>query len=316
MAMTKDQQLIKDFPLENIKQNHYEWYWVDFSCPTTEEELLLDTFFHFHPLAIEDCLMRLQRPKLDFYEDYHFFVIHKLNEETLIAEELNIFVSDHFIVTFHKNVAPEIDKVQKLLEEQPKYWERGTFFLTYQTIDKIVDSYFPLVYKIEDHLNALEDELTYQSNVNAMQIVFEFRSDLLHLRRTILPMRDLLYRILNSYRFALKKSERAYFGDIHDHLVKLTEMVESNRELTADMRDSYMAMNSSRMNGIMMMLTIVSTIFIPLTFIAGVYGMNFDNMPELHGRYSYFIVLGIMLLIGLFMLAFFKYKGWFKLFKP
>ncbi len=316
MAMTKDQQLIKDFPLENIKQNHYEWYWVDFSCPTTEEELLLDTFFHFHPLAIEDCLMRLQRPKLDFYEDYHFFVIHKLNEETLIAEELNIFVSDHFIVTFHKNEAPEIDKVQKLLEEQPKYWERGTFFLTYQTIDKIVDSYFPLVYKIEDHLNALEDELTYQSNVNAMQIVFEFRSDLLHLRRTILPMRDLLYRILNSYRFALKKSERAYFGDIHDHLVKLTEMVESNRELTADMRDSYMAMNSSRMNGIMMMLTIVSTIFIPLTFIAGVYGMNFDNMPELHGRYSYFIVLGIMLLIGLFMLAFFKYKGWFKLFKP
>ncbi len=316
MAMTKDQQLIKDFPLENIKQNHYEWYWVDFSCPTTEEELLLDTFFHFHPLAIEDCLMRLQRPKLDFYEDYHFFVIHKLNEETLIAEELNIFVSDHFIVTFHKNEAPEIDKVQKLLEEQPKYWERGTFFLTYQTIDKIVDSYFPLVYKIEDHLNALEDELTYQSNVNAMQIVFEFRSDLLHLRRTILPMRDLLYRILNSYRFALKKSERAYFGDIHDHLVKLTEMVESNRELTADMRDSYMAMNSSRMNGIMMMLTIVSTIFIPLTFIAGVYGMNFDNMPELHGRYSYFIVLGIMLLIGLFMLVFFKYKGWFKLFKP
>ncbi len=316
MAMTKDQQLIKDFPLDNIKQNHYEWYWVDFSCPTTEEELLLDTFFHFHPLAIEDCLMRLQRPKLDFYEDYHFFVIHKLNEETLIAEELNIFVSDHFIVTFHKNEAPEIDKVQKLLEEQPKYWERGTFFLTYQTIDKIVDSYFPLVYKIEDHLNALEDELTYQSNVNAMQIVFEFRSDLLHLRRTILPMRDLLYRILNSYRFALKKSERAYFGDIHDHLVKLTEMVESNRELTADMRDSYMAMNSSRMNGIMMMLTIVSTIFIPLTFIAGVYGMNFDNMPELHGRYSYFIVLGIMLLIGLFMLAFFKYKGWFKLFKP
>ncbi|CAM5324743.1 Magnesium transport protein CorA OS=Lysinibacillus sphaericus OX=1421 GN=corA PE=3 SV=1 [Lysinibacillus sphaericus] len=150
MAMTKDQQLIKDFPLENIKQNHYEWYWVDFSCPTTEEELLLDTFFHFHPLAIEDCLMRLQRPKLDFYEDYHFFVIHKLNEETLIAEELNIFVSDHFIVTFHKNEAPEIDKVQKLLEEQPKYWERGTFFLTYQTIDKIVDSYFPLVYKIEE----------------------------------------------------------------------------------------------------------------------------------------------------------------------
>ncbi|WP_080647698.1 magnesium/cobalt transporter CorA [Lysinibacillus sphaericus] len=316
MGISKDQQLLKGFPLEDIKDKYFEWFWVDFNSPTAEEELLLDTFFHFHPLAIEDCLMRLQRPKLDFYDDYHFFVIHRLNEETLIAEELNIFVSDKFIVTYHKNETPEIDKVQKLLEEQPKNWERGTVFLTYQTIDKIVDSYFPLVYKIEDHLNTLEDELTYQSSVNAMQIVFEFRSDLLHLRRTILPMRDLLYRVLSSYRFALKKSERAYFGDIHDHLVKLTEIVESNRELTADMRDNYMAMSSSRMNGIMMTLTIVSTIFIPLTFIAGVYGMNFDIMPELHGRYSYFIVLGIMILIVIFMLSFFKYKGWFKLFKP
>lgn len=316
MGITKSQQLVKGFSLENIKDHQFEWYWVDFNCPTYDEELLLDTFFHFHPLAIEDCLMRLQRPKLDFYDDYYFFVIHKLNEKTLEAEELNIFVSDKFIVTFHKNEASEVNKVQKLLERQSKNWERGTIYLTYQIIDKIVDSYFPLVYKIEDHLNALEDALTYQSSVNAMQDVFEFRSDLLHLRRTILPMRDLLYRVLSSYRISLKKTERAYFGDIHDHLAKLTEMVESNRELTADMRDSYMAMSSSRMNGIMMTLTIVSTIFIPLTFIAGVYGMNFDNMPELHGKYSYFIVLGIMILIGVFMLSFFKYKGWFKLFKP
>jgi len=315
IGITKDQNLIKDFPLEDIHKNEFEWYWVDFNCPTDEEELLLDTFFHFHPLAIEDCLMRLQRPKLDFYDDFHFFVIQRVNEE-LTAEEVNIFVSNKFIVTFHKNVAPEIDRVQMMLEKQPKNWERGTIYLTYQVIDKIVDSYFPLVYKIEDHLNALEDELTYQSNLNAMKIVFEFRSDLLDLRRTILPMRDLLYRILNSYRFSLKKSERAYFGDIYDHLLKLSEMIESNRELTADMRDSYMAMSSSRMNGIMMTLTIVSTIFIPLTFIAGVYGMNFEYMPELHGRFSYFIVLGIMIFIALFMLAVFKLKGWFSLFKP
>jgi len=316
IGITKKQQLLKDFPLESIHQQEFEWYWVDFNCPTAEEESLLDSFFHFHPLAIEDCLMRLQRPKLDFYDDFHFFVIHRLNELTLAAEEVNIFASNKYIVTFHKNPVPEIEKVQKMLESQPKNWERGTVYLTYQTIDKIVDSYFPLVYKIEDHLNALEGELTYQSNVNAMKIVFEFRSDLLDLRRTILPMRDLLYRVLNSYRFSLNKSERAYFGDIYDHLLKLTEMVESNRELTADMRDSYMAMSSSRMNGIMMTLTIVSTIFIPLTFIAGVYGMNFDNMPELHGQYSYFIVLGIMIIVVIAMLTIFKHKGWFKLFKP
>ncbi|MEG0259546.1 MAG: magnesium/cobalt transporter CorA [Lysinibacillus sp.] len=316
MGMTKDHQIVKKISLEDIKSNHFEWYWVDFNCPTVEEEMLLDSFFNFHPLAIEDCLTRLQRPKLDFFDDHHFFVIHKINELTLLAEEVNIFVSDKFLVTFHKNEVPEIEEVQKLLEKQPKNWDRGTVFLTYHTIDKIVDNYFPIVYKIEDYLNALEDELTYQSNVNTIQDVFEFRTDLLHLRRSILPMRDLLYRVLSSFRYPLKEPERAYFSDIHDHLVKLTEMIESNRELTADMRDSYMAMNSNRMNGIMMLLTIVSAIFIPLTFIAGVYGMNFNYMPELYGKYSYFIVIGSMLLIALSMLAFFKYKGWFKLFKP
>ncbi|MBK3496628.1 magnesium/cobalt transporter CorA [Viridibacillus sp. YIM B01967] len=316
LGITNDQQLIMDFPLEELRNGTFEWYWVDFEEPTTHEELLLDTFFHFHPLAIEDCLMRLQRPKLDYYDDYNFLVAHKLNKETFEAEEINIFVSKNFVVTFHKSPVPELDIVRSRLQNQPQNWERGAIFVTYQAIDKIVDSYFPMVYDIEDHLNKIDDELNYQSSTRSMRYVFDLRSDLLHIRRTILPMRDLLYRILNSDRFTLIKSERAYFGDIHDHLIKLTEIVESNRELTADMRDSHMSMNASRMNGIMMILTIISSIFIPLTFIAGVYGMNFENMPELEWHYSYFIVLGIMLAIAVFMLTWFKYKGWFDLFKP
>lgn len=316
IARTKEQKLVEDVPLEQLASGDFDWYWVDFDQPTIEEEKLLDTFFHFHPLAIEDCLMRLQRPKMDYYDDHYFFVTHRINKDTLDPEEINLFVSEKFIVTFHKEHVPEIEIVRHRLATKPKKWDTTSYFVLYQTIDKIVDSYFPLVYKIEDQLNRLEDEMTYHNSVKTMQFVFDFRSDLLHLRRIILPMRDLLYRILGSYRFPLKKSERAYFADIHDHLIKLTEMVESNRELTADMRDSYMAMNSNRMNGIMMTLTIVSTIFIPLTFIAGIYGMNFEYMPELTGKYNYFIVLGVMLVIGLGMLAIFKAKGWFKLFKP
>ncbi|OCS87964.1 magnesium/cobalt transporter CorA [Caryophanon tenue] len=315
MAITKDHQFINDAPLETIKNNTYDWYWVDFDCPTPDEEQLLASFFHFHPLAIEDCLQQLQRPKLDFYDDFHFFVIHSINKETLFAEEINIFIHENFIVTFHKNALSEMGKVKKLIQSKPKSWDRGPIYVMYQMIDKIVDSYFPLVYKIEDYLNALEDALTYQNNLQSMKLVLEFRSDLLQLRRTILPMRDLLYRIITSYRFRLKKSERAYFEDIHDHLMKLTDMIESNREMTADMRDSYMALNSNRMNGIMMILTIVSTIFIPLTFIAGVYGMNFHFMPELDGKYNYFIVLIVMFVIAVAMLVLFKVKGWFIFFK-
>lgn len=314
-GVTADRQLEVDFPLEELNKKKFDWYWVDFDSPNANEWALLDSFFHFHPLAIEDCLHRLQRPKVDYYDGYQFFVVHRMNEETLEAEELDLFIGKNFVVSFHHNPVHELDLVREKLQRDASFWERGAIYATYQILDKIVDSYFPLVYKIEDHLNEIEDQMTFDMKHFSMDTVFEMRSDLLWLRRTILPMRDLMYRVLNSSRFDLQQHEQAYFADISDHLVKLTEIVESNRELTADIRDSYMAMNSNRMNRIMMILTIVSSIFIPLTFIAGLYGMNFEYMPELTMKYGYFIALGAMTLIGGSMFAWFKYKGWLNLFK-
>lgn len=315
LGITKDQQTIVDFPLSELKQFDFDWYWVDFDQATPKENALLSDFFHFHPLAIEDCLMRLQRPKVDYYDDTHFLVVHKMNATELEAEEVNIFLADQFIVTYHKTAVPELEIARKRIINQGTTWERGSYYAMYQVIDKLVDSYFPMVYNIEDHLNEMEDQLNYQKNAKAMTNVFDLRSDLLHIRRIVLPMRDLLYRIMNSGRLGLAGPERAYFGDIHDHLVKLTEMIESNRELTADMRDSHMSMNAVRMNSIMMILTIVSTIFIPLTFIAGVYGMNFANMPELQWHYGYFFVLAFMFIIAIAMIGWFKIKGWLDYFK-
>lgn len=314
-GVTKDSHLEVDFPLEDLHRKEFDWYWVDFDKPTAEEYTLLDSFFHFHPLAVEDCLHRLQRPKVDKYDDYHFFVVHTMNEETLEAEELDLFIGKNFVVTFHHHSVDELDQVREKLQRDASFWERGAIYAMYQILDKVVDSYFPLVYKIEDHLNEIEDQMTFDMKHLSMDTVFDMRSDLLWLRRTILPMRDLIYRVLNSSRFDLQEKELAYFSDISDHLVKLTEIVESNRELTADLRDSYMAMNSNRMNRIMMILTIVSSIFIPLTFIAGLYGMNFEYMPELQMKYGYFFAIGFMTIIGLSMLAWFKYKGWMNLFK-
>ena len=314
-GVTADSQLEMDFPLEDLHTKTFDWYWVDFDKPTADEWKLLDSFFHFHPLSIEDCLHRLQRPKVDYYDGYQFFVVHTLNEETLEAEELDLFIGKNFVVTFHHTTVHELDLVREKLQRDASFWERGAIYAMYQILDKVVDSYFPLVYKIEDHLNEIEDQMSFDMKHFSMDTVFEMRSDLLWLRRTILPMRELMYRVLNSSRFDLQQHEYTYFADISDHLVKLTEIVESNRELTADIRDSYMAMNSNRMNRIMMILTIVSSIFIPLTFIAGVYGMNFENMPELEMKYGYFIALGAMILIGLSMLAWFKHKGWMSLFK-
>jgi magnesium transporter len=148
-----------------------------------------------------------------------------------------------------------------------------------------------------------------------MDSVFEVRSNLLRLRRTILPMHELLHRVINSERIQLSANEQAYFSDIYDNLLRLGDILESNRELTTDIRDSQLSINSNQMNRIMMILTIVSSIFIPLTFIVGVYGMNFEFMPELTWRYGYITVLIVMLVIGTSMLALFKYKGWLGMFK-
>lgn len=315
MGLTDDDELIFDFPLAEIASRPMQWYWVDFDNPNKDEESLLHSFFHFHPLAIEDCLHRLQRPKLDYYDEYAFFVLHSICQEDLTAEELNLFLGENYIVTFHYHDIGELTKTREQWIQNSGKWERGHVFKAYQIIDNVVDHYFPILYKIEDHLNEIEDQLSPTTVHLSMDYVFEVRSDLLRLRRTIYPMRELLYRMLYSQRLNLTDHERAYFADIHDHLLRLGELIEANRELTSDIRDSQLSINSNRMNSIMMTLTIISSIFIPLTFVVGVYGMNFDYMPELHWRYGYLIVLGIMFLLAVAMMVYFKYKGWLSIFK-
>ena len=315
LGFTTDNELIFDFPLSEIHMGKLQWYWVDFDRPSEEETALLHSFFKFHPLAIEDCLDGLQRPKLNYYDDYTFFVLHAISESDLEAKELNMFFGENYVVTFHFDQLKELEVARERITRNPTKWEEGHVFTAYQVIDKVVDNFFPILYKIEDHLNDIEEKLSPTTIHLSMDFVFEVRSDLLRLRRTVIPMRELLYRMLNSEQLAFSKHERTYFSDIHDHLLRLVEILEMNRELTADIRESQLSINSNQMNRIMMMLTIVSSVFIPLTFIAGVYGMNFDFMPELAWRYSYPLVLIIMLAIGIMMLLWFKHKGWLGLFK-
>ncbi|MDN4606902.1 magnesium/cobalt transporter CorA [Sporosarcina highlanderae] len=311
IGMTTESEMIFDFRLEEIKSLPLEWYWVDFDRPTDEESELLFSYFDFHPLAIEDCLGRLQRPKMDYYDGFSFFVLHSICSDDLEAEELNMFLGDNFIVTFHRGKLQEMENAREMILTTSKTWDQGHKYVVYQIFDKVVDQYFPILYNIEDHLDDIEEELSPRTVHLSMDYVFEVRGDLLRLRRTIFPMRELLYRMLNSERLNFTQQERAYFSDVYDHLIRLGEMIDSNRELTADIRDSQLSINSNRMNSIMTTLTIISSIFIPLTFIVGVYGMNFDRMPELHWRFGYLIVIVGMALIAVAMISWFKRKGWF-----
>ncbi|KAB8138030.1 magnesium/cobalt transporter CorA [Gracilibacillus oryzae] len=314
IGITSENKIEKDIFTNAATLNKYKWYWVDFHEPTDEEIRHLADTFQFHPLAIEDCVQILQRPKLDYYEDHTFYVAHSVREEDrdIVKDEFNFFVSPTYIVSFRREPSKELKQVWDRLAAAKNTDMWDPYYVFYQILDKIVDNYFPLIYKIEDELDRIENNTQHKSMNNLMNEVYDIRYMLLSLRHTVNPMRDLLYRMLNSNHLQEISDRKEYFSNIHDHLLKVSEMVMSNRELTADIRDSYLSLNSHQTNNVMKVLTIITSIFAPLTFIAGIYGMNFENMPELTWEYGYFLALGLMLVIGVLLYLWFRSKGWFK----
>lgn len=307
---------MKNITFEELSSLDVDWYWVDFDQPTEAEVLFLDSYFNFHPLAIEDCLHFSQRPKINFYEKsevdtYTFFVLNALNKDSYEAEEVDIFLGKNYIVSFHKEKMNGFHSFMQRLEKG-NIDDFSPVYILHGLIDNLVDDYFPILYEVEDQILLLEDKKNVLSTKVIMERLYEVRSDLVTLRKSVVPMRDLLYRIINISKIDGIVDFKHYFTDVYDHLIKLTEMVETNRELSSDIRDNQLSIQSNRTNNIMMALTIITVIFMPLTFIAGLYGMNFEYMPELHYKYSYFIVLGLMLLITIAMIVWFRKKGWFK----
>jgi magnesium transporter len=309
MAVDHSGSLIHSVDLKNFSLDSYKMVWLDIYPEKDWEGKVLKDLFNFHPLAIEDCFHFLQRPKLDYYEGYHFFVLHSINKETMEAEELDVFLSDKYIVTFHLHQSEEIELLYEKIKQVNHVKSLTPNYVFYELLDKLVDFYFPRITEMEETLNALESGEYRIKQI--MKQVFETRSGLLKLKRTIFPMRDLLYRLLNSERLSIPKSERTYFMNVYDHLIKLSELISANMDFTAEIRENYISVNSYRANTVMMTLTVITTIFMPLTFIAGVYGMNFENMPELRWKYGYFYVLGGMVFLSIMMFIWFKRKGWF-----
>jgi len=313
LGVTKEEKVEKKSSLNNLDISQYKWIWVDFNQPSEEEKKHLANTFKFHPLAIEDCLHTLQRPKLDYYEDHTFFVTHIVaqEEKNIKKEELDFFVGEKFIVSFHLTPSKEIDHVWERVLQTKNLEKWDPFYVFYRTLDRSVDNYFPIIYKIEDNLDKIEENRNQKSMDLLMNELFDTRYVLLNLMHTVNPMRDLLYRMLNSHHLNKISERRQYFSDIYDHLLKLSDMIMADREITTDIRDSYLSLNSYQTNNVMKVLTITTSIFAPLTFIAGIYGMNFEHMPELTWKYGYFISLGVMCVIGVLMFIWFKRKGWF-----
>lgn len=297
--------------IEDACFEDYSWYWIDFNQPTDEEIKKLDTILHFHLLAIEDCIQGQQRAKMDYYDDFSLIITHTIGPTDFDQYEIDFFIGDNFIVTFHKYDLVEINAVWNRLLKQKNVQDWDEYRVFYEIFDKVVDNFFPIIYELEDSINDIVENPNDVSMNILLDELFDLRERLLKLRHAIHPMRDLLYRILNSHHLYQIHERRAYFADIYDHLLKLSEMVNSNREITNDIRDNFISLNSYQQNKVIQILTVITSIFAPLTFIAGIYGMNFVHMPELEWRYGYFIILGIMFFITLLMIMYFKRKGWF-----
>jgi magnesium transporter len=311
-VIQRDNEVVFDVKLHHLNNDQINWYWVDFSEPSDQENALLRDFFHFHPLAVEDCLDEfLERPKVDFYKKYIFFLLHAIQQTTLDTEEVEVFMNSHMLVTYHKQPNKAINNSWARLKKEEDL-KKGPIFVVHSIIDQLVDDYYQPVTHIEDSLNQIEENSDKEAVNELLEKIFAIRHDMSKLRRSILPMRDLLYRFLNSDKVSFIEDQRFYFHDIYDHLLKLSEMLESYREYSSDIRDNYLSFTSNKTNNIMMTLTIITTIFMPLSFIAGIYGMNFDYMPELHIKYAYYIVLIAMGGIALSMFFIFVKIGWLK----
>ncbi|TVQ25379.1 MAG: magnesium and cobalt transport protein CorA [Spirochaetaceae bacterium] len=273
-----------------------------------------------HPLVQEDIVNTDQRPKAEDYGSYLYVVLRMLRSlpngdpagtPAIVAEQVSLIVMEGLVVSFQEHEGDVFEAVRERLRSgKGSVRRKGPDYLAYCLMDAIVDHYFILLEHIEGRIEPLEEAVVSDPNSDAPRAIQALKRDLLVLRRTLWPLREMIYRLSREGAGAITDDTRVFMRDLYDHVIHVIDLIETFQELAAGTMDIYLSSISNRMNNIMKVLTIISTIFIPLTFIAGIYGMNFSNMPELEWRWAYPVTLAGMAAIALVMLRFFRKKGW------
>lgn len=295
--------------------------WIDMDGLGDRDKILrVGELFGLHPLALEDVVNVHQRPKLEHYDDYQFLVARMPIPDggRLQTEQISLFLGRNFVVTFQEGFPGDcMDPVRhRLREVHLRLRNKGADYLAYSILDALVDSYFPVLETYSDRLEYLEEEVLGKPDRHTMLQLQLVKRDLLTLRRVFWPLREALSGLLKDPSAMIQDETRLFLRDVSDHTVQLFDILETYREIAAGLVDLYLSSVSNRMNEVMKTLTVVSTIFIPLSFIAGLYGMNFDpdmspwNMPELRWRFGYLWALGIMAGVALGLLLWMRSRGW------
>jgi magnesium transporter len=305
--------VMQDIP--GLLKDRSRMFWVDLEEPTDEETGVLNGLLGFHPLAVEDCIQDSHSPKLDDYGDYIFMTVHGVDfsqlEERFSTHELDVFLGDNFLVTFHKQHHKSVFDTRGRVVKNPDHLLRSPDWLLYSILDAMVDNYSPAMEQFDERVNRVEADVFGHDADRALNEVLTLKREILHLRRIIVPQRDILNRLSHECERFIRKEHFIYFRDVYDHLVRISETADIYRDILTGILDAYLLLTSNRLNTVMKTLTIIATILMPLSVITGVYGMNFEHMPELRAPYGYFTVLGVMATLVVVMLAVFKRKKWF-----
>jgi magnesium transporter len=268
--------------------------------------------FNIHHLTLEDVVNVHQRAKSEKFEHYHYTVTRMVAQvETVDSEQISIFQSGKFVFTFQERAGDCLETLRMRIREGKGFIRRkGSDYLVYAILDTVFDHYFPVVDWIGEQLDE-QDEALMEDADFSLQDIHRLRSHLLELRRWLRPNRELLNQLIRDESPHISDDTKVFLRDCYDHVIQLQESIESYREVCSDLRDYHLSAVSNRTNEVMKTLTIVSTIFIPLSFLAGLYGMNFETMPELRWKYGYFALLTVMASIAIGFFVWFRRKGWF-----
>lgn len=317
MYNAADQKMYHDVDLQNkdkLLENEANLLWIDlFNC-SLDELKQVGAVFDFHPLAIEDCLQDSPRSKVDQYDGYYFFVFHALrydedSDEEITTEELNVFLGKNYLVTVHKHPLVTVGRIAARSLRDSYYMNKGPDFLLYSIVDGITDEYFPIMDRLGTRIDELEEEMYEHPAQEITEEFLALKRTIVLIRRVIQPLKRIFANVNGRYSFEIKEDTIPYYSDLVDHLERISDSLEVYRDLVSGALETYYSLVSARTNDTMRVLTIISTIMMPLTFVTGFFGMNVPLPFQDHVFSTVVITIGLFL-ITWWMLKLFKSKKW------
>lgn len=310
--------IYNNIPIEDLlaKCNHRQISWVNIDGLTNQDLIQkISKHFDLHYLLVEDVMNTDHQPKADEFENHLFFtlkMLYRIEGQSIDYEHISFVLGKNYLLSFQEKEGDIFDNLRnRIKQDNGVIRKRGADYLLYRLIDAIVDSYYSVLDSIGKRIEEIEDNISSNATELDFIEIQKLRKEFIYLRKVVYPLREALNKVIKNEEGFIEERNEKYFSDVYDHVIHLIDSLDTYKDLTSTLMDLYMNTINYRMNEVMKLLTVITTIFIPLSFVAGVYGMNFENMPELAWPNGYYGVLIVMGVIFLAMIGYFRYKKWF-----